>query len=75
MLAQNIWHMMRGGHRKLEYITNNQANCMVVDCSGNNLTLYVTYETFARKYNPYTRYSEKYDAWYLKEITGWDLNE
>ena len=64
-LAYDAWH-----HRKLEYITNNQANCMVVDCSGNNLTLYVTYEKFARKYNPYTRYSEKYDAWYLKEITG-----
>ena len=67
-LAYSAWT-----YRKLEYITNTQANCMVVDCSGNNLTLYVTYETFAKKYNPDTYYSEKYDAWYLKEITGWDL--
>ena len=63
-LAYSAWYS-----RDLEYITNNQANCMVVDCSGNNLTLYVTYETFARKYNPSTYYSSTYDAWYLKEIT------
>ena len=69
-LAYDAWR-----HRKLEYITNNQANCMVVDCSGNNLTLYVTHETFARKYNPCTFYLGIYDAWYLKEITGWDLKE
>lgn len=62
-LAYSAWT-----YRDLEYITNNQANCMVVDCSGNNLTLYVTYETFARKYNPHTFYAAKYDAWYLKEI-------
>ena len=63
-LAYSAWN-----YRNLEYITNNQANCMVVDCSGSNLTLYVTYETFAKKYNPYTFYEAKYDAWYLKEIT------
>ena len=63
-LAYGAWT-----YRNLEYITNNQANCMVVDCSRNDLTLYVTYETFARKYNPNTCYSEKYDAWHLKEIT------
>ena len=63
-LAYNAWYS-----RDLEYITNNQANCMVVDCSGSNLTLYVTYETFARKYNSSTYYSSTYDAWYLKEIT------
>ena len=63
-LAYSAWT-----YRNLEYITNNQANCMVVDCSGNNLTLYVTYETFARSYNPNTYYSSTYKAWYLKEIT------
>ena len=62
-LAYSAWT-----YRGLEYITNNQANCMVVDCSGNNLTLYVTYETFARKYNTSTYYSRTYDAWHLKEI-------
>ena len=69
-LAYSAWN-----YRKLEFVTNNQANCMVVDCSGSNLTLYVTHETFARKYNPDTTYSDDYHAWYLKEITGWDLKE
>lgn len=69
-LAYSAWT-----YRNLEYITNNQANCMVVDCSGSNLTLYVTYETFARSYNPNTFYSSTYKAWSLKEITGWDLKE
>lgn len=73
-LAYSAWY-----NRKLEYITNNQANCMVVDCSGNNLSLYVTNESFARAYtkenNSSTSYSAKYDAWYLKEITGWDLKD
>ena len=73
-LAYSAWK-----YRKLEYITNNQANCMVVDCSGDNLKLYVTYENFAKAYaktyNSYTFYSDEYDAWYLKKITGWDLKE
>ena len=69
-LAYSAWK-----YRNLEYITNNQANCMVVDCRAPNLILYVTYETFARSYNPNTVYSAKYDAWFLKEITGWDLKE
>lgn len=64
-LAYQAWN-----YRNLEYITNNQANCMVVDCSGNNLTLYVTHENFARSKNPNTFYSNKYDAWYVKEIVG-----
>lgn len=63
-LAYSAWN-----YRKLEFITNNQANCMVVDCSGNNLTLYVTNESFAKTYNSDAFKSEKYDAWYLKEIT------
>ena len=69
-LAYGAW-----SYRKLEKITNNEANCMVVDCSGNNLTLYVTYETFARSYNSNTFYSPTYKAWFLKEIIGWDLKE
>ncbi|MDE0317062.1 MAG: hypothetical protein OXM61_19455 [Candidatus Poribacteria bacterium] len=73
-LAYAAWN-----NRKLEKITNNQANCMVVDCSGNNLSLYVTNESFARAYtkenNSDTSYSDEYDAWFLKEITGWDLKD
>ena len=64
-LAYSAWT-----YRNLEYITNTQANCMVVDCSGSNLTLYVTNESFAKKYNPSTYFLNTYDAWYLKEITG-----
>ena len=63
-LAYSAWN-----YRKLEHITNNEANCMVVDCSGNNLTLYATYEKFARTRNPDTFYSKVFDAWHLKEIT------
>lgn len=67
-LAYSAWQ-----NRNLEYVTNNQANCMVVDCSGDNLTLYVTHENFAKSKNPASFYSDTYKAWYLKEITGWDL--
>ena len=73
-LAYGAW-----SYRKLEKITNNEANCMVVDCSGTNLTLYVTNESFAKAYtkenNSDTSYSDEYNAWYLKEITGWDLKD
>lgn len=43
-------------------------NCMVVDCSGHNLKAYVTYEPFAKVYNPQTYYSDRYRGWYLKEL-------
>jgi hypothetical protein len=61
-LAYDAWR-----NRGLEYITNNQAGCMVVDCI-NSLKVYVTNETFARDRNPLTFYSDKYRGWYLKEI-------
>ena len=73
-LAYDKW-----SSRKLEKITNKQANCMVVDCSGDNLTLYVTNESFAKAYtkenDSSTFHSDEYNAWYLKEITGWDLKD
>jgi len=69
-LAYSAWRS-----RKLEFITNNQAGCMVVDCSGDNLTVYVTNERFARDRNPSTFYSDTYKAWYLKEVIGWDLKD
>ena len=62
-LAYGAWR-----HRELEYITNNQANCMVVDCSGDTLAVYVTHEAFAKKYNPATWYSSVYRAWRLKNV-------
>lgn len=73
-LAYDPWRT-----RGLEFITNNQANCMVVDTSGDNLSLYVTYENFAKayaeKHGTETWRSETYDAWYLKEIDGWAWKE
>ena len=66
-LAYGAWH-----NRGLELVTNNQANCMVVDTSGSNLTLYVTHEAFAKAKNPHAFWSNAHQAWYVKEITGWD---
>ena len=43
-------------------ITNNQANCMIVDTG--TMTLYVTYEPYARKLNPFAFYSEAMQAYY-----------
>ena len=64
-LAYSAWN-----YRNLEFVTNNQANCMVVDCSGDNLTLYVTNKNFARTKNINSFYERQYDAWYVKKITG-----
>ncbi len=55
--------------RGLSLITNNQANCMVVDASTSPMTLYVTHENFARKVNGSTRYCESFKAWYVGPIT------
>jgi len=55
--------------RCLEYITNNQANCVILNVNGTlGIEVYVTYETFARKYNKYTFYSCQHKGWYLKTI-------
>ena len=62
-LAYDAWY-----RRGLEYITNNQANCMVVDGSKTPMDLYVTNEKFARKKNPLTSYSNDFQAWFVKSI-------
>lgn len=62
-LAYDAWRS-----RGLEYITNNQAGSMIVDCLG-SLKIYVTHETFARDRNAATYYSTQYRGWYLKEVT------
>ena len=64
-LAYSAWY-----NRNLEFVTNNQANCMVVDCSGDNLVLYVTNKKFAKAKNPRSFYEQLYDAWYIKEIVS-----
>ena len=63
-LAYGAW-----SHRGLSKITNNQANCMVVDVSLSPMMLYVTHENFARRVNSYTYYDHSKRAWYVGPIT------
>lgn len=62
-LAYSAW-----SYRGLPYITNNQANCMIVDAGDNNMPIYVTNETFARQQNQYTFYSDTFKGWFLTNI-------
>lgn len=56
-------------NRNLDHITNNQANCIILETDGTNgIEVYVTYETFARKRNSNTFFSEKYNGWYIMTI-------
>ncbi len=63
-LAYDAWR-----NRGLSIVTNNQANCMVVDASSKQMTLYVTHEYFARRVNSATYYSDSFRAWYVGPIT------
>ena len=64
-------HLAYGAWSKLglSIVTNNQANCMVVDTNSSPMTLYVTHEHFARRVNPSTHYSDSIMAWYVGPIT------
>jgi len=63
-LAYDAWR-----NRGLSMVTNNQANCMVVDASADPMTLYVTHENFARRVNSSTFYRNSFKAWYVGSIT------
>lgn len=63
-LAYGAW-----ANRGLSIVTNNQANCMVVDANTNPMTLYVTNENFARRVNASTYYSDFFKAWPVGPIT------
>ena len=63
-LAYDAWR-----YRGLSIVTNNQANCMVVDASTIPMTLYVTHENFAKHLNTATYYSDLFKAWYVGPIT------
>lgn len=54
--------------RGLPVITNNEANCMVVDAAAKPMNLYVTHKPFAKKLNPSTYYSEEFKAYYCGTI-------
>ena len=62
-LAYGAWN-----YRNLPFVTNNQANCMVVDASKSPMDLYVTNEAFAKKKNASAYYSEVFKAWYTSRI-------
>ena len=62
-LAYDHWYS-----RGLPIVTNNQANCMVVDASTTPMNLYVTNETFAKKINSAATYSDQFKAWYVCPI-------
>lgn len=64
-LAYDAWN-----HRELPKITNNQANCMVVNVSSSPMDLYVTHENFARRVNAHTHYDQTKRAWYVGPITA-----
>ena len=63
-LAYSAWN-----HRGLSFVTNNQANCMVVDASTSPMNLYVTNETYAKKEAPWSFYHQDLQAWYVRSIT------
>lgn len=62
-LAYSAWT-----YRDLPYITNNQANCMVVDAGNENMPIFVTNQNFAQQQNSSTYYSDEFKGWFLKNI-------
>ena len=56
-------------NRGLKYITNNQANCIIINTNGKKgMDVYVTYKVFAEKCNPKTFYNKSYAGWYIMTI-------
>lgn len=66
-LAYNAW-----SSRGLPIMTNNQADCMVVETGMPGMPLYVTNENYARRENSSTFYSKPHQAWFVRFINdGW----
>lgn len=61
-LAYDAWN-----NRNLDFVTNNQANCVVVEI-GASLGIYVTHEPFARRRNPASLYDKDIGGWFLMSI-------
>ncbi len=55
-------------NRGLTYITNNQANNIIVDISNYKMKIYVSHREFAMKFNSNTYYDGQYNSWFIKEI-------
>ncbi|WP_323671830.1 hypothetical protein [Candidatus Poriferisodalis multihospitum] len=62
-LAYGAW-----SSRGLPIVTNNQANCMVLDANRSPMVLYVTHEPFAKAKNANSFYSSQFHAWYVGPI-------
>lgn len=56
-------------NRDLDHMTNNQANCIIMNTNGEQgIDVYVTYEIFAKKRNPDTYYDNTYKGWYVMTV-------
>ena len=56
-------------NRGLPIVTNNQANCMIVDANVCPMKLYVTNKTYAERVNPNTFFNKDLLGWYVGDIT------
>lgn len=63
-LAYDAWN-----RRGLQKVTNNQANCMIVDVGAVPMDLYVTHKNYAQKVNANTWYHETLKGYYVGGIT------
>lgn len=61
-LAYGAW-----SGRGLQFMTNNMAGSMIVDCD-DDMSLYVTNESFARDENAATYYDSENKGWYVNKI-------
>jgi len=62
-LAYDPWY-----NRDLPIITNNQANCIIIDTNSSVMQVYVTNEAYARAENSQTFYSSNHGGWYLRPV-------
>jgi beta-lactamase superfamily II metal-dependent hydrolase len=62
-LAYDAWN-----NRNLHFITNNQANCVIVDTNGAEMQVYVTNESYARECSSGTTYSAAHGGWHIGYI-------
>ena len=62
-LAYGAWN-----NRRLPFITNNQANCVVANIDNNSIDVFVTNETFAQEKNDKAFYDASSKGWYIYSI-------
>ena len=62
-LAYGAWK-----YRKRPFITNNQANCVLVGVTDLSMEIFVTNESFARAVNDSTYFDKDNQGWYISSI-------